>query len=108
MKWSIKFIAERPSLLDRRIGLKCGIVSESGVDLAQPLVFKRAEEGQFDSAPFLSLRPEEAQALMDVLWDCGLRPSEGTGSAGSLRAVERHLEDMRALVFKLPARDIAK
>jgi hypothetical protein len=37
---------------------------------------------------------------MDQLWQCGLRPSEGTGSAGSLAATQRHLEDMRALVFQ--------
>ncbi len=37
---------------------------------------------------------------MDDLWAAGLRPTEGTGSAGALRAVERHLEDMRRLVFE--------
>lgn len=42
----------------------------------------------------------EAQALIDSLWDCGLRPTEGAGSAGSLSATKYHLEDMRALVFK--------
>ena len=31
---------------------------------------------------------------------CGIRPSEGSGSAGSLAATERHLHDMRALVFR--------
>jgi hypothetical protein len=40
-----------------------------------------------------------AQALMDDLWTCGLRPSEGSGSAGQLAAVQYHLEDMRRLVF---------
>lgn len=49
--------------------------------------------------PTFSLEEEEAQALMDALWFCGLRPSEGTGSAGSLAATERHLNDMRRLVF---------
>jgi hypothetical protein len=50
--------------------------------------------------PTFSLSPEEAQTLMDDLWQCGLRPTEGTGSAGSLKATERHLEDMRTLVFR--------
>jgi len=36
---------------------------------------------------------------MDELWQCGLRPSEGSGSAGSLAATERHLADMRKLAF---------
>jgi len=50
--------------------------------------------------PSFSLSPEDAQALMDDLWNCGLRPSEGTGSAGALAATQKHLEDMRKLVFK--------
>lgn len=51
-------------------------------------------------APTFSLEPEAAQQLMDELWHAGIRPTEGTGSAGSLAATERHLSDMRALVFK--------
>jgi hypothetical protein len=50
--------------------------------------------------PFLSLSREDGQQLMDELWYVGLRPSEGSGSAGSLAATQRHLDDMRALVFK--------
>lgn len=50
-------------------------------------------------SPFLVLRTHEAQMLMDELWHCGLRPSEGAGSAGSLAATERHLNDMRKLAF---------
>lgn len=52
------------------------------------------------SEPVLMLLQEETQRLMDELWRAGFRPTEGTGSAGSLAATERHLEDMRALVFK--------
>ena len=52
------------------------------------------------SEPFLRMSLTDAQSLMDELWHCGLRPTEGTGSAGSLAATERHLEDMRRLVFK--------
>lgn len=48
----------------------------------------------------LKLEPNTAQQLMDSLWECGLRPSEGSGSAGALAATQRHLEDMRTLVFK--------
>lgn len=36
---------------------------------------------------------------MDQLWNCGLRPTEGSGSAGSLAATQRHLEDMRKIAF---------
>lgn len=50
--------------------------------------------------PTLRIGMDEAQTLMDDLWRAGLRPTEGTGSAGSLRATEKHLEDMREIVFK--------
>lgn len=49
--------------------------------------------------PSLSISMTDAQTLMDDLWQAGLRPTEGTGSAGSLAATERHLQDMRRLVF---------
>ena len=49
--------------------------------------------------PSLILEPGNAQCLMDDLWHAGLRPTEGTGSAGSLAATQKHLEDMRTLVF---------
>ncbi len=49
--------------------------------------------------PTFKLSYEDAQQLMDDLWQCGLRPSEGTGSAGALAATQEHLDDMRKLVF---------
>lgn len=51
-------------------------------------------------SPFV-LRESEAQRLMDELWLAGLRPSEGTGSAGALAATQAHLEDMRRLVWEM-------
>jgi len=53
-----------------------------------------------DVEPVVRMEVEEAQRLMDELWNCGLRPSEGSGSAGALAATQRHLDDMRKLVFK--------
>ncbi len=70
------------------------------VCIAEPLVFKEQPEGAMTDAA-LRLRTEEAQRLMDELWGCGLRPSEGTGSAGSLAATERHLKDMQTITFDL-------
>ena len=49
---------------------------------------------------FVVLDKHNAQILMNDLWDCGLRPSEGSGSAGAMAAVKYHLEDMRKLVFR--------
>lgn len=45
----------------------------------------------------LDVTYETAQEIVDSLWNCGIRPSEGTGSAGSLKATENHLKDMQEL-----------
>ncbi len=50
--------------------------------------------------PTLHIGMDEAQTLMDDLWSAGLRPTEGSGSAGSLKATEKHLADMRKIAFK--------
>jgi len=50
--------------------------------------------------PTFSLDHPEAQMLMDDLWHAGIRPSEGSGSTGQMRATEHHLNDMRKIVSK--------
>jgi len=57
------------------------------------------EEEGLQKEPFLTVHANEAQELMDSLWQCGLRPSEGSGSAGALAATQKHLDDMRKLAF---------
>lgn len=50
--------------------------------------------------PTFRLEYQHAQTLMDDLWNCGLRPTEGAGSAGAMAATQAHLQDMRKLVFE--------
>jgi hypothetical protein len=50
--------------------------------------------------PTFSLSIDAAQTLMEDLWNCGLRPTEGSGSAGAFAAQGKHLEDMRKIVFE--------
>lgn len=67
--------------------------------VGQTIVMNRLEiQGQY-APPTLQLPQRTAQQLIDELWFCGLRPTEGSGSAGSLAATERHLSDMRAMAF---------
>jgi hypothetical protein len=66
---------------------------------AVPMQMQEAEPN-IVPAPTFAMTREAAQELMDRLWQCGIRPSEGSGSAGQLAATRAHLEDMRALVFK--------
>lgn len=68
-----------------------------GTSIAQPVVMAKAER-YVRVEPMMRLEIQTAQQLMDELWQCGLRPTEGTGSAGSLAATQRHLEDLRKLL----------
>lgn len=70
-----------------------------GTSIANPLTLERIEDGSYPSEPTMTLSNQGAQMLMDELWRCGLRPSDGSGSAGSLAATERHLKDMRAVAM---------
>jgi hypothetical protein len=63
------------------------------------IVLERIEEAVAHPPSFM-LDNQTAQTLIDDLWNCGLRPTEGAGTAGAMRATERHLQDMRTLVFK--------
>lgn len=61
---------------------------------------KEAEQDGY-SLPAMSLTKESVQSLMDELWACGVRPSNGDGNFGQLAATKAHLEDMRKMVFEL-------
>jgi hypothetical protein len=50
--------------------------------------------------PLLTMRVEQAQVLMDDLWNAGVRPTEGAGSAGAMRAAQAHIADLRLVAFK--------
>ncbi len=60
------------------------------------VAFRQVAPAEVIGPPSLVLKGDAAQALMDDLWRCGIRPSEGTGSAGQLAAVERHLNHVAA------------
>ena len=68
--------------------------------VAKPVEFVLHEDG-YESSPLMQIDNDTAQQFMDQLWTCGIRPSEGTGSAGQLAATERHLSDMKAIAFGL-------
>lgn len=81
------------------------VKDERTVRVAEPLTLKELKPGEAISAPTFSMDNDVAQGLMDELWRCGLRPSEGSGSAGSLAATERHLKDMQAIALGLLKKD---
>lgn len=96
-------IYAQPVMASRLIDLY--FVAERGHErhIGQEMMFVPMQEGGRPE-PSMSIDIQTAQQLIDQLWNCGLRPTEGAGSAGSLAATERHLEDMRKLVFETPQR----
>lgn len=63
----------------------------------EDVVLSTREEGEWIK-PFVTLTRNEARELMDSLWRSGVRPTE-QGGPGQIAALERHLEDMRAIAF---------
>ena len=71
---------------------------------ARRMEFVELQDGEFLGEAAVTIQADEIQALMDELWSAGFRPSEGTGSAGAMAAVQAHLADMRELVFRAKTR----
>ena len=96
----IEFFAELRQF-GRRIDLHMVVPSRGEGDpayMARNVTFTAMAEDEQTTAfvdPPLSFSIRSAQSLMDQLWKCGLRPSEGRGSAGALAATQAHLADMR-------------
>jgi hypothetical protein len=78
-------------LFSRETGKRLKVVSYEETDL-QPY--------QDMGEPALRMREEEAQKLLEDLWNCGLRPQGWTGSVGEVQKVENHLKDLRTIAFK--------
>ena len=98
--------SERLKMQVRRCGwsgdVECLLAQQVGNDrnaYGENIVMKTYEEGQAVE-PTFRMNQHDAQALIDGLWECGFRPSEGTGSAGALAATQAHLKDMRDFAQK--------
>lgn len=78
------------------------------IAFARDITFEKFEPAKgIGAAEAMRLSYDEAQAMCDALWNAGLRPTQGHGSAGQLAATEKHLEDMRTLSNKLLGKVLA-
>jgi len=75
------------------------VLLRSGDSIVTGLTATRRDD-LINCDPSFTLDIDDAQTLMDDLWHCGLRPTDGAGSAGAMAATQKHLDDMRDLVFK--------
>lgn len=95
---NFNFFAER-AYFGRYIDLRIKTIDESGEPrYAQKITFESLPEAEYVH-PAMRLDQSEAEALMNELWQAGVRPSNGEGSTGQLAATERHLADMRSIAM---------
>lgn len=98
-QWPVKFdIGRNPCWF----GLAMTIYAENPVENCH-LYFCGTEMKKVEAGlivpPTCNFSQQDAQSLMDQLWNCGIRPTEGMGSAGSFTAQQSHLDDMRKVAF---------
>jgi len=99
----IKIFIRRDDIWGDNFHVRMGSLVGERMVIAQPVQFISTTEAPVvETQPALTLSKESAQSFMDELWNVGIRPSEGTGSAGQLAATQKHLDDMRRLVFEEP------
>lgn len=67
--------------------------------IGKPIEFDASAAEGIVTDPTLTMREEDAQALIDALWQAGFKPTQGRQSEGITAAQAKHLEDMRALTF---------
>jgi len=70
-------------------------------NFVQELTIKTLSDNEVPPDSPLSMNMDTSQQLIDALWSCGLRPTEGTGSAGALSATQNHLKDLQKITDKL-------
>jgi len=81
---------------DDRIELR--VIDREKHRIAVPLTLEPYEPT--DPLPLtVAINKTGAQVLIDSLWSCGLRPTEGQGSVGQLGSTERHLADLKQIAF---------
>jgi hypothetical protein len=90
---SVRVDARADRCFEKQLYFMCG---EKGV--IKEIIWEDSNPSLCKNADF-SLDDMASQVLMDDLWNCGVRPTEGSGSAGSLKATENHLDDMRKIAF---------
>tara|TARA_B110000503_G_scaffold135689_1_gene216696 strand:+ start:1074 stop:1382 length:309 start_codon:yes stop_codon:yes gene_type:complete len=76
-----------------------GYVKAYGVKaMIGPVEITEVTDGQ-QWEPFLNLKFEEAQTLLESLWEAGIRSPQITSTLGEINATKHHLKDMQRLVF---------
>lgn len=83
-----------PSVYHFGYDLRIGLGLHDKFIAAEPLEFKTHSLGE--TVPVVAnLERKELEALMDELWNAGIRPSNGEGSVGVIGAMKAHITDLQ-------------
>jgi len=63
--------------------------------------FEEVGDTYISYVPHVAIDMKEAQALTDQLWQCGLRPTEGAGSAGAMAEAQAHIKDLQSITDRV-------
>lgn len=74
-------------------------VADGSVAVAEAIDFKVYQPNEQPNPAKVQLTHSEAQELIDRLWACGLRPTEGKWTAGLIESMKEHIGDLRKIAF---------
>jgi hypothetical protein len=100
---NIELYAYRSGVRHRGVSFLADVLSNRGelVGTVKTVVIEDVSERELyreNPPPLFDMSNDAAQKLFDQLYDLGFRQSD-VGSAGHLKATEKHLEDMRKIAF---------
>ncbi len=93
-EYDIMMAAIKLHIYEKEENGKIRLLTDNGFREIDPMAYN-------PGADSIEISQRAAQELMDSLWQCGLRPSQGKGSAGALKAAEDHLESLKKVIDRL-------
>lgn len=96
-----KLVLERNSIFDSySVNIFERIEGTNKISIVKDIVFEEVEVGTYPNSS-LMISTENAQYILDQLWNNGLRPSYGHDDKGVVSAKSEHITDLRGYVDRL-------
>ena len=95
--WQVK-IKDNPYMLGKDMYIFRYITGSIEILKKDGIIERFPEGSAIPQEPFMHLEHDMLQSLADALNDNGIKPQQGF-IEGKLLATEKHLEDMRTIVF---------
>ena len=69
------------------------------VFVIENIVMRKIEPAEYNYPPPIVIQMEQAQKLMDGLWNAGVRPTETRDRSEVVNAMKNHIQDLQKLAF---------